>query len=241
DLPGDSMLQLRNKISEDIRPYLFDSNLFNHSIFKKITPNFNDLDFEKATIAFYNLEKYARLLYRFPWKDEFRTLKTYCGFYRTMVDNLMPYTREIFSAFGYVPSNRNGHEFNTILQLDSDPCPETLLTVGFDCIKASAQFKYMYDLSCNLSSNLNLKTIPPKQLSLPMLDIKKQSKSDYHKHTRLSKRFYSSLESKKRDNYCIPCREVKAAGNFHGSMLFEKIKTHDNTADLSSINLCYNK
>ncbi|CAI9726121.1 Hypothetical predicted protein [Octopus vulgaris] len=102
------------------------------------------------------MELYTRLLYRFPWKYEYRTLKTYNGFYSTMIDNLMPCNREIFKMLGYTPNNESILEGNAILELAIVPTSQTLLTIGFDCLVASAQCKLRRN---KFSHNMQFRTV----------------------------------------------------------------------------------
>lgn len=155
--PG-SWFQFKKGLSARISPLNIDE-LFKHYNFIALIKHIRGIECENAAIAFDNLELYIRLLYQFPWKCEYRTLKTYCGFYSTMIDKLMPCNRKIFEMLGYVPNNESVLEGNPILELTILPAPQTLLTVGFDCLVASAHCKLRQNI---FNSNMQFRTIDYK-------------------------------------------------------------------------------
>lgn len=58
-------------------------------------------DPQKVAHAFENLEKYLFLLYIMPWKQEYRRIKTYCGFYKSKIESHIPKADTILKLVGF--------------------------------------------------------------------------------------------------------------------------------------------
>ncbi|XP_067650809.1 uncharacterized protein [Haliotis asinina] len=88
---------------------------------------------DKAAEAFQNLEKYFILLYKMPWKREFRKLKTYCGYFQSKIRSHLEDPESILCLVGFQPDTAN------TLVLKGEPDPQLIITVAFECVVATVE------------------------------------------------------------------------------------------------------
>ncbi|GAB1609070.1 uncharacterized protein LOC115223998, partial [Argonauta hians] len=115
-------------------------------------------DIEKALLALSYLEVYAALLYRYPWKTEYWTIKHHCGFYRTMLDPCLLGVDKILEKFGY--RSIAGQCFRLVPKpLDS----VSLLKMGAQCLLAHSEFKIIRR-ACDSAQSMDYETALLKHL-----------------------------------------------------------------------------
>ncbi|XP_046356525.1 uncharacterized protein LOC124135299 [Haliotis rufescens] len=88
---------------------------------------------DKAAEAFKNLEKYFILLYKMPWKREFRKLKTYCGFFQSKIRSHLEDPESIICLVGFQPDTAN------TLVLKGEPDLQLIIAVAFECVVATVE------------------------------------------------------------------------------------------------------
>ncbi|GFN77971.1 protein tamozhennic [Plakobranchus ocellatus] len=86
------------------------------------------LNLSALTKAYECLEKYFLQLVEQPWKQEFKKIKLYGGFYRTRIKSVLPEPESIFRHAGYsVLLDKQ------LLVLENPVQPDSLLVFAFDC------------------------------------------------------------------------------------------------------------
>ncbi|XP_046557100.1 LOW QUALITY PROTEIN: uncharacterized protein LOC124266341 [Haliotis rubra] len=122
---------VRDSLSRIERQYRFQYQEF-WAVIEKTTER-GKLIPDKAAEAFQNLEKYFILLYKMPWKREFRKLKTYCGYFQSKIRSHLEDPESILCLVGFQPDTAN------TLVLKGEPDLQLIITVAFECVVATVE------------------------------------------------------------------------------------------------------
>ncbi|CAH1955391.1 unnamed protein product [Acanthoscelides obtectus] len=105
-----------------------------------------DFSAYKASTGFAAIQLYAGNLLSQPWRKEYRTIKTYCGFYKHQVEANLVGAELLFEAMGY-KRERDG-----ILVLHGPICPDRVSSVSRDCLIAYVECQILKIIWEELSS-----------------------------------------------------------------------------------------
>lgn len=94
---------------------------------------------EKASEAFCHIERYIILILLMPWKQEYRRIKKYCGFYQNAIENTLSKAEPILKLAGF---NEITHG---VLVLTKVHPPDELKYIAFECFVASTELKIIAD------------------------------------------------------------------------------------------------
>lgn len=94
---------------------------------------------EKASEAFSHIEQYILFILLMPWKQEYRRIKKYCGFYQNAIENSLSKAEVILNLVGFSETKRG------VLVLTKLPSPEQLKYIAFECFVASTEMRIIAD------------------------------------------------------------------------------------------------
>ncbi|XP_066249235.1 protein tamozhennic [Euwallacea similis] len=130
-------IRQREKLEECIGKFLFmaehrnkflfaetEDVLYKSAVFKK------DFSGYKATVGWNALQIYAANLLTQPWRQEYRQIKTFSGFYKHQIEANLLGAEAIFEAMGYKNIGSG------VLVLEGPICPDKVLNVSKDCLIA---------------------------------------------------------------------------------------------------------
>lgn len=106
----------------------------------------------KAAEAFKNLEGYVVLLCVMPWKQEFRNIKKFNGFYQTKIESHLRNADTVFKLIGYSELKAG------VLTLARKVHTDVLQSIAFECLIASQEcyllervWKQIFDWGLSIS------------------------------------------------------------------------------------------
>nr|CAH7714594.1 unnamed protein product [Callosobruchus chinensis] len=105
-----------------------------------------DFSAYKASTGFAAIQLYAGNLLSQPWRKEYRTIKTYCGFYKHQVEANLVGAELLFESMGY-KRDRDG-----IFVLSGPICPDRVSAVSRDCLIAYVECQILKIIWEELSS-----------------------------------------------------------------------------------------
>lgn len=114
------------------------ANCFNQTVVEK--EKFSPLH---ASAAFERIEKYATNLLRHPWRQEYRVIHSYSGFYRHLVHNCLIAVLPVMHAMGYRERDPD-HPGQFILEQFIDP--DRLASISLDCLIAFVELHTMLQM-----------------------------------------------------------------------------------------------
>ncbi|CAG9864253.1 unnamed protein product [Phyllotreta striolata] len=127
----------RNKLEEYIHDYLSVSGHYHKFTFYETQQILQysatykkDFSAYKAALGFNAIQMYAGNLLAQPWRKEYRTLKTYCGFYKHQVEANLLGADKLFIDMGYRYLGEG------LLVLEGPICPDRVTAVSRDCLIA---------------------------------------------------------------------------------------------------------
>ena len=103
----------------------------------------------QASQAFEKVEKYAENLLRHPWRQEYRVIHGYSGFYRHMVSNCLVAVLPVIHAMGYRERDPE-HPGQFILEEMIDR--QRLTSISLDCLIAFVELRIMHQMRETLKS-----------------------------------------------------------------------------------------
>lgn len=127
----------RSELEEYIKQFLcmapHDQKFLCHEtadVLQRSATSKSDFSGYKAATGWNAIQLYAGNLLFQPWRKEYRTIKTYCGFYKHQIEANLLGAERMFEAMGYK------HVGNGILELDGPICPDAITNVSQDCLIA---------------------------------------------------------------------------------------------------------
>lgn len=88
----------------------------------------------KILNGFESISMYANNLFTKPWRKEYRTIKTYSGFFIHEIKSNLIDPEELFIAMGYKKAA------NHTLVLDGEICPDQVMNVSRDAMTAYVEW-----------------------------------------------------------------------------------------------------
>lgn len=127
----------RNRLEEYIHDFLCVSGHYHKFTFHEtqevlqLSATYKkDFSAYKAIMGFNAIQMYAGNLLAQPWRKEYKTLKTYSGFYKHQVEANLIGAEKLFEAMGY------RYYGEGLLVLEDPICPDRVTAVSRDCLIA---------------------------------------------------------------------------------------------------------
>lgn len=120
------------------------------SVFKRTVTQMKDFSVVKMLNGFESISQYANNLFTKPWRKEYRTIKTYSGFFVHEIKSNLIDPEELFVAMGY--KKTANHE----LILDGEICPDQVMNMSRDAMTAYTECKILNRIHSELTKTYNI-------------------------------------------------------------------------------------
>lgn len=109
-----------------------------------------DFSVVKMLNGFESISQYANNLFKRPWRTEYRTIKTYSGFFIHEIKSNLIDPEELFLTMGYMRTNANELVLKDVI------CPDRMMNMSRDAMTAYTECKIMNHIYSELQSKYKI-------------------------------------------------------------------------------------
>ncbi|XP_031358968.1 protein tamozhennic isoform X2 [Photinus pyralis] len=141
----------------------------------------------KATLGWNAIAMYAANLVTQPWRNEYKQIKLYSGFYKHQIDSNLVGAEVLFEVMGYK------HDGDGILAFEGPICPDRVISISQDCLIAYVECQILKAIWEEVSHNFKPTWLDILEFRETHLCSLKQSiqalnyrlhERQFHQHTR---------------------------------------------------------
>lgn len=141
----------------------------------------------KGTLGWNAIAMYAANLVTQPWRNEYKQIKLYSGFYKHQIDSNLVGAEVIFEVMGYK------HDGDGILAFEGPICPDRVISISQDCLIAYVECQILKTIWEEVSQNFKTTWLDILEFRETHLCSLKQSiqalnyrlhERQFHQHTR---------------------------------------------------------